>query len=837
MIENNSEKKTLYYCENCDTTLSIGSIAKINNDHSTLFCELCGDKLLEKEKITKPLHSTHEVSDNLLYKNIFVDDKRFSKDFKGDLVSAISRIIYIKLKAAALKNNLDFTQINLENNFKNGLADYLLTEITSEQMISYEYLSETPNFQPTDFNHIYTQFQSAVKSDEMYAKGIRQYLFWLIGNIYDISSGNKTKFSPFERILTDEFKNIDENEEKFRNHNPNIIRSEAENPQEDGQRTHRKKFIRHLAQKLEKLDKEESIKTAFMKKGKKFSKELILCKFLNLHFPLLLKKGLFLNWEYVCDVCSKAYLNQDFIPPEQYIKGMENLIFLPLSSFKQIYEKWLLHKHGKNSDTLIEELGVEQFSKKSHKVSESYLAKPLPVDFDKLVHPFINTLSRYITEKDREEHSNMRYGGTHPDIALIDLYTHRSKSKWAGIIYKITQIKDLDLNPIDDGLIQIGFSTERFSSRWFWYQVDAFTHNKELEIYQLMRDFENIAGEDLRKVTKLSNNGIGYIGKYKTFTWEILEICWSDGKLRTCEIDWIVIFKKRFGDRVGNIDKGGGGGTKIVIPPILLIPLIARGYSGRRVADILKEKYNIICSKDVVNKRISEYWGSMSNARVLFIKPILKKLMSQGYSATYLSKIFYKGILTLSRNFWNEDFKVKRLEFIKKYLINLFKRGYEVYEMDSELRGVPWETVRKEYIPQWWRTIKNAQIKIVKPIIAKMLSEGYNLKDIAIFLEQDSFERLRKQISLLWAFKGGRALWGTILKFVEYIAFKKLTPNEVYKLKYDDIKDDLEKLDYIKFLSDYKKNPKMSFSMFKSLFPNKSQSTYYSWKKKAEIDV
>jgi Mn-dependent DtxR family transcriptional regulator len=232
MIENNSEKKTFYYCENCDTTLSIGSIAKINNDHSTLFCELCGDKLLEKEKITKPLHSTHEVSDNLLYKNIFVDDKRFSKDFKGDLVSAISRIIYIKLKAAALKNNLDFTQINLENNFKNGLADYLLTEITSEQIISCEYLSETPNFQPTDFNHIYTQFQSAVKSDEMYAKGIRQYLFWLIGNIYDISSGNKTKFSPFERVLTDELKNIDESEEKFRNHNPNIIKSEAENPHE-----------------------------------------------------------------------------------------------------------------------------------------------------------------------------------------------------------------------------------------------------------------------------------------------------------------------------------------------------------------------------------------------------------------------------------------------------------------------------------------------------------------------------------------------------------------------------------------------------------------------------
>ena len=251
MFEHNSEKKIAYYCKNCNQTTQIKQGINFGNEQHSPFCEHCGEKLHVKEKITKPLHSTHEVSDNLLYKNIFVDDKRFSKDFKGDLVSAISRIIYIKLKAAALKNNLDFTQINLENNFKNGLADYLLTEITSEQMISYEYLSETPNFQPTDFNHIYTQFQSAVKSDEMYAKGIRQYLFWLIGNIYDISSGNKTKFSPFERILTDEFKNIDENEEKFRNHNPNIIRSEAENPHERNSKSedfkNKKTFLSKLA--------------------------------------------------------------------------------------------------------------------------------------------------------------------------------------------------------------------------------------------------------------------------------------------------------------------------------------------------------------------------------------------------------------------------------------------------------------------------------------------------------------------------------------------------------------------------------------------------------------
>jgi len=214
--------------------------------------------------------------------------------------------------------------------------------------------------------------------------------------------------------------------------------------------------------------------------------------------------------------------------------------------------------------------------------------------------------------------------------------------------------------------------------------------------------------------------------------------------------------------------------------------------------------------------------------------------MSQGYSATYLSNIFYhttsQGVANLSNIFWNEDFKIKRLEFIKEYLIRLFKKGYEVYEMDSKLKGVPWETVRKEYIKQWWGTIKDARIKIVKPIIAEMLSKGYKLKDIAIFLEHDSIDRLRKQISLFWGFKGGLCLWGSIPKFLEYIKFKKFTSAEVYNLNYDSIKKDLESLDYLKFLREYEKNPNMNLSMFRSLFPDKSQSNFYYWKEKAKKD-
>ncbi len=51
-------------------------------------------------------------------------------------------------------------------------------------------------------------------------------------------------------------------------------------------------------------------------------------------------------------------------------------------------------------------------------------------------------------------------------------------------------------------------------------------------------------------------------------------------------------------------------------------------------------------------------------------------------------------------------------------------------------------------ISKWWGFINEARIHFVKYSISEILSKGVNLKDIAISLEQDSIDRLRKQISL-----------------------------------------------------------------------------------------
>ena len=83
MIENESEEKILYYCKNCNASTQIEQVKELNSNQYIPICEYCGDKLLVKEKISNPPIFNREVSENLLYKNVFVDDIRFSKDFKG----------------------------------------------------------------------------------------------------------------------------------------------------------------------------------------------------------------------------------------------------------------------------------------------------------------------------------------------------------------------------------------------------------------------------------------------------------------------------------------------------------------------------------------------------------------------------------------------------------------------------------------------------------------------------------------------------------------------------------------------------------------------------------
>ena len=382
---------------------------------------------------------------------------------------------------------------------------------------------------------------------------------------------------------------------------------------------------------------------------------------------------------------------------------MKDLIFSSKKEVNKTMDDWVKSQGFTLFKEYISIYKLKPF--KSPLNPSSYLEKPVKIDFDSLIKPYVENMKIWVREKDRKDIIFNRYGGSITPQDIKNIHKKRKLYGWSGFIYKITQIKDIYGNSVSDGLILVGLTTELFSQRWYWYQTDAFVELSNLKIHSLMREFET-CGENLKIVHPIDLNGEGYLGIHHSFKYEIIEFCWSDNKLRRREKAWISYFRKKYPHRVVNISKGGGGGSLISIPRSVLIPLIAKGLWSPDISKIIEKKYNRKISKDVIAKRIREYWGSFERARRIFLKPILKKLMSDGYTATYLSENLFKTVdsHTVSKwcgeIFWKIPFKEKRKALIKERLENLIIRGYTSYEMDNEFNGVPWATIRKEYIPE-----------------------------------------------------------------------------------------------------------------------------------------
>jgi len=609
------------------------------------------------------------------------------------------------------------------------------------------------------------------------------------------------------------------------------------------------RFFEQISQNYKELRKEQKKKINIKKSQREIDEmynfflgadilENHLLRFIEFHQELLYKEGKYLTRSYLGEICSKIAINIGLLPKSFY--NVMDLIQNNKTTFNKTLNKWA-KKHG---FATFRDYTIKHKLSPFKVISEQicYLHKPIKIDFNSLIQPYIDNMVKWVKEKDHQEISNKRFGGSFPIKQLITIYKKRGLHGWSGIVYKITQIKDINGDPISNGLIQIGLTTERFSQRWYWYNTDAFIELSNLRIHTLMRYLET-KGENLRKVHPLNAQGIGYLGANKSFTYEILEVCWSDNKLRTKEKYWIKHFKKLYPKRIGNISKGGGGGSLIPIPRSALIPLIALGLWSPDISKIFAKKYNRVISKDVITKRINEYWGSLRNARKLYLKPVLETLMSHGYSATYLSENLFSTVNShtiskwSSEIFWNIDFKDKRKMLIKERLKSLIIQGLDSYEMDKKFDGVPWETIRKEYIPEWWRNLRTARILITKPILSKMLAQKKDISQIAKELNHDSLERTRYLIALCWNFKSEKYKWNVIKNFINYIGYKNPSREQLMKLKYDDIKGVLNKIDYLKFLDYYQMHPEMTLKEFYSHFPDISKSNYYYWKKKAEDSI
>jgi len=156
----------------------------------------------------------HEIAESLVATETFKNDERFSVSFKGNLIIVLSRIIFIQLKSIAHKSNLKVEQLDLTDLLVRKIIISLKNELMPDNRIKSEYLGKLYDIELREFNRLYKKFQSELKSDRIYSESFDIYLYWLVGNIYDIVSGKceVLKDSPIEQTLFWNFTNLKNDE-------------------------------------------------------------------------------------------------------------------------------------------------------------------------------------------------------------------------------------------------------------------------------------------------------------------------------------------------------------------------------------------------------------------------------------------------------------------------------------------------------------------------------------------------------------------------------------------------------------------------------------------------
>ena len=463
---------------------------------------------------------------------------------------------------------------------------------------------------------------------------------------------------------------------------------------------------------------------------KKRSLKDLFFRFFDEHESPLEKKGKYIDWDYFLEY------------------GNNELKIISRKTFIDYRSKWF---RDRKKISFSEHIKIHDLKPYLYQKKEKYYShSPQPVDLNRLIQNLIKKEEQWLKNYDLKEISNKEFNGTLTHNDLIKIHNNRRLYKWYGFIYILFQILDINRAPIEyriennqfvtNGCFVVGFSTRFWKTRWYHYKKDALEYGKTQGIHKLIRDLYNAR-----------------VNLDDAFRMKILEFCWTDFKLRKREDFWINELNAK-NPSIGGLNtiSGGSGGSRVNIPRTLLIRYIARGLWQEEIRRELLNKYpkNEI-TPDILHQRIKDYWGSMSEARKKFLEPILKYLITLGYSETYIAnEVFNRDRHTINswcNEFWKKSFIEKRNELLKSYLTKLIIQGLEYREIDEKVEGMPLSTIN-DYIKRWWGGLKPAREELMKPIIAKALACFYNLSEISKILGHNDKELVRKYIHIFWNF-------------------------------------------------------------------------------------
>jgi hypothetical protein len=158
------------------------------------------------------------IAEHLISKNPFSIDPKLSSIFKSNLVIVLSRLIYANIRYQEIIQNLKVSQMELTKSFIDKLIDFLIAIIMSGNRIKSELLNNLNEISEKDFNIEYKKFQINLRSDQIYCRRFREFLyelmkivFRLISEKYDIS-----ELSKIECVIIKDLKNCSFNEDFFK---------------------------------------------------------------------------------------------------------------------------------------------------------------------------------------------------------------------------------------------------------------------------------------------------------------------------------------------------------------------------------------------------------------------------------------------------------------------------------------------------------------------------------------------------------------------------------------------------------------------------------------------
>jgi hypothetical protein len=261
---------------------------------------------------------------------------------------------------------------------------------------------------------------------------------------------------------------------------------------------------------------------------------------------------------------------------------------------------------------------------------------------------------------------------------------NKQKYQWWGYTYKFTDEKGT-------GYYQIGYATS--IHRKGWYLRDLIFKPSRIRpkpnriglsdtIYSLIYNhLESVAKSSGSTFTSYYKNSLGRWNFEKIesivdqrFKFEITGIFWGDKRVKQAEDNNIL---EGWRDKKAlNFDRGGKGGASFNSLLPLIVEYISLGYTHRMIYRELRNTHRIYTiSLSKLQVMISENFGSIENARRLFMDPLLNKLREDGISEVKINDLF--------NYFYRKSIPNK--EFDSDRFLALLEQGFDLIDMSSYL--------------------------------------------------------------------------------------------------------------------------------------------------------